>query len=382
MQVFKLYFKIFKKGALASVLIYVVIFLIITVLMSQSSQKKTTLVFETTKCRVAVINYDDSKLSDELSLYLKTNSKWVDINDDEISLKDALFFRKVDFIAIIPKGFGNDFISEKVKTIETMQIPDSMNAMFVSRMVDSYLSTANIYLGGTGEIDYSAIKNDLSISTDVNMLNNKKNDQLSSLSSYFNVLVYPFLGILIMGVSMVMLIVNEENIKNRNFSAPINSTKFSLQMLSGNFLLSFCVFVLFSGLAIVIYGKEMLGVKGAILILNTFIFSLVALSISFLISNVASKKSVAPISNFVSLGFCFLGGVFVPQEILGQTAKNTAIVNPAFWFVKANNIIDKLNTFNFDTLKPVLNSMVIELSFACAFASIALVVIKCKRRVN
>ncbi len=380
MQAFKLYFKIFKKGAMTAILIYVVIFLALTIVFSQVSQKQTTSAFETTKCNVAVINYDDSELSNELSSYLKSNSKPVDIKDDEESLKDALFFRKADFITIIPKGFGNDFLSGKANTIETMQIPDSMTAMFVSKMVDNYLNTANIYLGGTGEIDYNLVKKDLAISTQVNMSSKKVNDKMSGLNAYFNALVYPFLGILIMGVSMVMLIVNEENMKKRNFASPINQTKFSLQMLSGNFILSFCVFVLFIGLAIITFGKEMLSVKGAIITLNTFIFSLVALSLSFLISNVASKNAVAPISNFVSLGFCFLGGSFVPQSILGQTAKNTAIVNPAFWFVKANDTIDKLSTFNFETLNPALTSMAIELAFACAFAAISLVVIKSKRR--
>ena len=352
MQAFKLYFKILKKGALVSILLYINIFVALTVILSQVTSNKTTSAFETAKCKVAIINYDNSKLSNELSSYLKLNSKSVDIKDDEESLKDALFFRKVDFIAIIPKGFETDFISGKSKTIETMQIPDSLNAMFVGQFIDSYLNTANVYLSGIGEIDFASVKKDLAISTDVIMSDKKTTENLSSLNYYFNALVYPFLGILIAGVSLVMLIVNEENIKKRNYASPINQTKFSLQMLSGNFILSFCVFLLFTALAVITYGKDMLTVKGAIFTANTFIFSLVALSLSFLISNVGTKNSVPAISNFVSLGFCFLGGAFVPQSMLGQTVKNTAIVNPAFWFVKANDTIDKLAIFNFDTLNP------------------------------
>ncbi|MGL5380126.1 ABC transporter permease, partial [Clostridium sp.] len=104
--------------------------------------------------------------------------------------------------------------------------------------------------------------------------------------------------------------------------------------------------------------------------------------IGFLISNlVSSRNAMSAAANVVSLGCCFLSGVFVPQELLGDTVLKIASFNPTFWYVKANNSISTLVNFNKETLTPIISSMLIMLGFAIAILSITLVIIK-KKSVN
>ena len=83
--------------------------------------------------------------------------------------------------------------------------------------------------------------------------------------------------------------------------------------------------------------------------------------------------------NVIALGTCFLGGSFVPQEFLSESVKVTAIVNPVYWFVKANNIINSISSYTFKNLKTAFVCMGIEIIFALVFLSITLIIVKHKR---
>jgi len=81
----------------------------------------------------------------------------------------------------------------------------------------------------------------------------------------------------------------------------------------------------------------------------------------------------------VSLGCCFLGGAFVPQQLLSETVKSTAIFNPVYWFINVNDKLNALSTFNMDTLTPLLFEMLIMLAFSVAFLGVGLVIMKQRR---
>ena len=87
-------------------------------------------------------------------------------------------------------------------------------------------------------------------------------------------------------------------------------------------------------------------------------------------------------SNVVSLGCCFISGVFVPQQYLGKTVLSIASFNPTYWYVKANNEISALVNFSKENLMPIFMSMAIILCFAIAIFAITLVIIKQKRLSN
>jgi len=106
---------------------------------------------------------------------------------------------------------------------------------------------------------------------------------------------------------------------------------------------------------------------------------ILCLSISFFVSTFATKNSIDPIGNCLSLGLSFLGGSFVPQALLSDQLKTIGVFNPIFWYIKVNNAIGNLTSITRYTLEPIIYGVLVQLAFAVAFLAIALVIIKQRR---
>ena len=98
---------------------------------------------------------------------------------------------------------------------------------------------------------------------------------------------------------------------------------------------------------------NMMSYNGLLLCINALVFTISALSISYLVGLlIKSRNAQSAIANVLSLGFSFLSGVFIPQELLSDKALAIASFNPTYWYVKANNVIGTLSNFSFDNLSP------------------------------
>lgn len=383
MQVFKEYFKIIRKSALPSLILYFGIFLAMTIIFSNFGSSSNIETFEVTKCKVAIINKDSSPLSKNLEKYIKENTKEVKVKSDDESIKDALFFRDVEVVITIPEGFEANFTSSSANTVEIENIPDSSSSRLVSTLINSYLYTTDLYENTLTDLDYNEIdklvREDLAKAATVNIDAGKKEDYRTSATYFFNYLPYPALCILILGISIVANIFNEPNIKKRNLCSPIKDGSFNLQIFLGHFTLAIICWLLFTALALIMYKGEMTSIRGFLYSLNSLIFIIAALTLSFFLSNLVPKNAINGVCNCVALGSCFLGGAFVPQFLLSDAVKNTAIINPVYWYININEKLASLSTFNVDTLKPIILNSIIMLAFAIAFLSMSLVVIKFKR---
>lgn len=387
MRVFKAYLKIFKKSTLMMSLMYALIFLGITIVAVNQGDNEINESFELSKCKVAVIDNDNSELSKGLQTALQKNTEIISLsNKDEENLKDTLFFRIAECIYTIPKNFESnyDFKNNNAsKPIETLSIPDSTSSTLVNQLINKYLNTVDIYMK-TENMDIStAVKNTLvdlekevkvTIKGDVQV-----QSETESLIYYFNYMAYPIVAIMILAISMTFIKFNELDIKRRNICSPISMSKFNMGLLFSNFIIALGIYLLFIIMAVVFYNKTLFTVHGYLLMFNSFIFTIDCLSLSFLIANLATKNAITPISTTLSLLFSFVGGIFISQELLSGTVKNIGLFIPTFWYVKANNILTNVSSISIQTLKPYINSILIQLCFAIAFLSVALVIVKQKR---
>lgn len=383
MQVFKLYYKIFSRGMIGAAIIYVVIFSILTLLFTNFNTSPVEHAFVVEKCRVAIIDKDKSVISTSLSNYIKNNAKYIEIKDTtEEGLKDALFFREAEYILIIPDNFGDQLFTDNKISLETMRIPNSSSGMLLDSMINKYLNTVELYIKADNSIDIAIDKTveDLGIKTNVVFTDVKKGPTMPSFLYYFNYLAYPIISILVLCISGITLAINEVDVKRRNYCSPISTNKFSYELFLGNLSISLVIYLVFVLYAAILYNKSFFTQTGLLVTLNGLIFTVVCLSLCFLISNLVSQRTISAISTVLSLAACFFGGVFVPQELLSETVRNVAVINPVFWYVMVNNTLGSLNTINFKTLEPIIFAMIVQICFAVAFLSISLVIIKQKRR--
>lgn len=382
MQAFKLYYKIILRGAIYSLLMYFTVFCVFAILFNSLNNPQDKMNFSLYKTPTAIINQDNTDFSKDLSEYIKKNSKYVDLkSEDEIT--DSLFFRETEVAIIIPEGFSKSFLKGGNAELTYRAVPDSTSSQFMTMMIDSYLNTFKFYSEGNPNLSYSDIQKnvltDLGKKAEIKTMGKASVNNLSHSNYFFNFSGYAFLGMLIFGISMIMSTINKLEIRRRNNCSPKKSLSFSVELILGNLTLSLIVWALFLIISMILYPSEMLCMNGIMYALNSLCFILVAMSISFLTGNITNKTAITALTNVISLGGAFLGGCFVPQSLLSSSVLKFAVVNPVFWFVKANDIIGNTSEFTGSINSDIFSYMGIQLCFALAFIAISLVYTKYKK---
>ena len=101
---------------------------------------------------------------------------------------------------------------------------------------------------------------------------------------------------------------------------------------------------------------------------------IVCLSIAFVASVLTKSANMQnAVGNFVALALSFLGGAFVPLELLGYSVLAVAHFVPTFWYTSALGEIVSLSSFSAETLSPIFMDMLIQLGFAAALFCVATV---------
>lgn len=386
MQVFKLCMKIIKKN-MAIMLMYVGIFLTVSLIISfsASSEQQNENDFTPVKSNISFISEESSPLIDGLKQELGKVANFVELPDETEALQDALYFRSVSYILRVPKGFTESFMNGENVQLEKTIVPNSTSNIYVDLSVDKYLNTARLYVQHTKDITQESLvrylQSDLAAGTSVEWQANGGNlDNYIYENYYFNYLAYSLLAVLILGMTTLMLVVNDEDLKKRNACSPLSAKSVNMQ-----FMLATLLFTLVSWLVMVIFcfifsSNNSFNTNSVYFIINTFIFAICGSSISFLIGNlVKGRGAISAVSHVVTLGPCFISGVFVPQELLGEAVLKIASFTPTYWFIRANNQIATLTKFDFLSVRPILTCILIQAGFALAFFVVALVVRKAKR---
>lgn len=383
MKQFELYFKIIKKNALQFI-IYMGIFIIFASAMTLSNSEEEK-EFQIADMKVGVINHDkEGVIARGIIDYVKKSAEYVELDEEE-SIQDTLFFRKAEYIIIIPQGFTESLIEGKEVKLEKIQIPGSYTGVYLDAKINQYLSTLNLYLVSAGrdiKIDEilenvnEDLREEVAVETTRNASLNSRNP---TINYYFNFSIYSVLSIAILGIGSVISVNREPNIRKRNLVSPVKSYYMDLVIIMGSFILIVVVWAVCILLAIFIYKESVLTPRGYLHFLNLLVVSTVTLSIGFLIGSAFTNNNVrTAATNTVSLGLCFLSGVFVPQEMLSQNINLIASFTPIYWYVRGNDEISTLLEVNVTSIKPIVVYMGIQLLFAAAIMSAGLLLSKQK----
>lgn len=385
MQVYKAFFRIIQKNR-GQIIIYLVVFMVLALLLTSAYTPPQDTDFTTTRVNIAFINEDgDSALVDGLKTYLGENANLVDLPDQPQKLQDALFFRQVVYILRVPAGFTAAMLNGQEVQLEKTIVPDSPSNIYMDLLINKYLNSAKTYITYLPDLSQAELVNylaaDLAEATPVTVISASNHSAAAEKSGYyFNYISYSLFAILILGVCSVMLVFNETDLKRRNHCSPMRSATMNFQMILGNLSFAVLTWLVLIAASFVMYGNYMFTTNGLLLLLNSFIFTLAALSISYLIGNlVKSRGAMSAVANVFALGTSFLSGVFVPQELLGANVLTIASFTPTYWYVKANNEIAAAASFNAATLQSIFTSMVLVLAFGVAVLGVTLVLIKQRR---
>lgn len=382
MTVFKAFWKIVNKYKFM-IILYTVILIVFAGSNMQTSDQSMN--FVASKPDVLIINEDENVgVTQNLVNYITERCNIIEIKDNEEAVNDALFYRDVNYIIYIPKDYRINLLNGLNPEIQIKSTGDAQSS-FAGMMLERYIRVTNSYLDSVENEEELIAKVNDTLTKEVNIDITSKLDtnNLTKAAFYYNFLNYSILAGLVYVICLILFSFREEKIRKRTIISSMNYKKLNRQLLLSNAILAIVLWIFYVILSFILVGDVMFTLHGLILIVNSFVFSICALCIAFLIANLVNdKNAVNGIINVVGLGSSFLCGAFVPAEWLPDTVLKIAHVLPSYWFIQTNEFVKTLEVVNIENLKPAFINMAVVLAFSVVYVILANAITKRKRKIG
>lgn len=386
MQVFNAFLKVLRKK-MPVAMILIIIFLIIAIVFVKTNN--STFTFEEKRFSICVLDEDQTPESKALTAFLGERHDLISLPAEEEEILDALYYERADYVMTIPTGYAEKLASGETNTLFThYYIDDRYANTLLDSTLSEYICTVSAYQASGMSCTEAIAAAEKALSEEIEVNSNPfakteaENSEYSELFSYyFQYLAYILLSVMIVALSPTLITMQKADIRNRINCSCLSSSSQTLQLMLGSGLFVLFVWLVFMIAAILIFGEMFHGMTWYA-VLNSFVFQLVAAGIAILISTFApSSTGVNVISNIVGLGMSFLCGVFVPQSLLGEGVLQVGQFLPAYWYIKANNMLSG-DSGEIFTTGQFLQYVGIEFLFAVALFAVTLVLQKAKHDVR
>lgn len=389
MKVFRACLTIMKRRA-AAFLVYFIIFTALAVVMTTFSVKQYSTDFSEIKPNFTVINRDrKTPLTDGLLAYLREHGTEVKLEYSRDALQDATFYHASDYILILPEGFSDAFGTASPVLMDTVTTPDSARGYYMDSLVNQYLNICKTYKAAKPGLDEAvwipSVLKDLSLEASVEKKIFGNSQPVPETYQIYNRMgAYIIIILITLCVSMILMVFRRTDLRMRNLCAPLKSYSLSGQLILYSGVVSIMSWVLLTVTGFVLYYEKLVGTDAravALILLNSLVFMVVSLGVAMIAGCFIRTSSMQnAVANFLSLGLCFLGGIFVPLDMLGEGLLSVARFMPTYWYVTALDSICGLTSFTSETMAPIWQSMLIQLGFAAALLCVSLVVNKNRNR--
>lgn len=256
MTIFKTFWKILNKNK-TIVIMYTIILLIFGVSNMQTSEKSMN--FVANQPDVFIVNYDEEKgMTKNLIQYISEHSKVKEIENTEEKIKDALFYRDVNYVIYIPKNYHTDFLEGKNPELEIESVGD-YGASFEEMILSRYIRVANIYqktIQNENEL-IDKINETLAKEIEVKVTSNLDTNSLEKVAFYYNFASYSILACLLFIISLILSSFKEEKIAKRMMVSSTKDKKHNFILFLSNCCYSFLLWGLYVGISFALLGEIM-----------------------------------------------------------------------------------------------------------------------------
>lgn len=376
MQIYNLFIKLLKKRAKA-LIIYVCIFLGVMTLLIMQSEKNGESGFIEEEVKFSVFDYDQSETSKQFIEYFKEHDKYVELKkDDNEQIQDELYNRNVKCVLRIPEGFEKKIQEGKTEhLIEILGIPGTTVLSSFEGKISNYMKVLSAYIAAGESLEEASehTKETLAITAETKVMDQKKNETYSSLYYFCLLCIYPFIGMTIEGIGPILLLLKKKEMKERIQCSSFKFTLFHLQQFLGITTTGTVIWIFFFVLGCIMCKGQFFTARGALYLLQLFCIMLVILAMAFLICKLVNKEnSLSMVANIISLGICFLSGIFVPVSILGKNVIKISRFLPGYWYALGCDEIEKYTVGS--DLSKIFSYIGIELLFAIVFLAVGLAI--------
>ena len=381
MTVFKGYMRIIKKNT-GLIILYLCIFFGVAMALQAAAGKENYTSYESEKIKIGVVDKDHGPLAEGLTKWLENTHHVTLLEDNREKMQEELFYRNVEYIVVIPENFYESCMVNG-ESISVTKVPGSYSAYYVDQQLESCLNTMRTYLeaGFSQEEAAAAILDEKR--GEVTMLDTDGSAGGAPVYIYyFRYMPYLFLAVLCYVMGYVLMAFKKGDIPKRMQASAVSLRRQSLEGLLAMFVMGGGLWGIGMLGALAMYGKVLLSSGNFIYyVLNSLVMMAVALSLSYLIGLfVKNSNMLSGIANILSLGMCFLCGVFVPMNVMDRSVLKVSQFLPVYWYETVNETLGSYSRLTEEAAASVWKGIGLEALFAVAFICMILAVTRYQRQ--
>ncbi|MBQ6039770.1 MAG: ABC transporter permease [Oscillospiraceae bacterium] len=377
MQVFKLFLKILRKKT-AVALIYFAVF--ITLIIAMTYTNNQTAVFEQKRLNICVFDEDDTPESRALSALIAKENDIISLENDRDVLLDALYYEQADYILTVRRGYAEKLGSGSADSLfDNMYMHDSYATAYMEQYLNEYVRTVRGYLaaGKSQDEAVGAAADAVSAKTDVSIA--AEESRQSALSEkaalYFRYLPYILISTLMNVMCPVLLAITRKDVRFRTNCSGLPPTRGTMQIFAGSAIFVSITWLLFAVIGCAINGS-LSSSELWLALLNSSVFLLFSAALTVFVASFNPETGkINILTQIISLGMCFLCGVFVEQPLLGEKVLRAARFLPAYWYIKVTRMLDGSEVYQRNT---VITAILMELGFAAVTAILTVLIRRLK----
>ena len=365
------------------ILMYLGIFFGITMMFQALAGEDEFQNYEAKRVKIGFVDEDGGALAQGLKTYLSEIHDVKEMENDRAFMQEELFYRNIEYIVHVPEGFFEACVKEGEKLAVT-KIPGSYTSFYVDQQIDSFLNNAAVYYAaGFSEEEAANAAADVK-SARVELSDSSGNaGNTPAYAYYFRYIPYLFLAVLCYVMGYMLSAFRKGDLPKRMQASAVPARRQNAEGLLAVGTVGTALWVIVTAAALLIYGKEFLSSGGTVYyLINSFLMLLVGMSMAYLVGMFTKDtNTLSGAVNVISLGMCFLCGVFVPLEYMNKGVKTAAQFLPVYWYEKVNDTLVEYGTVAGAVQSEILKAFGIQLMFAAVFLCITFSISKWKRSV-
>ncbi len=396
MQVFKCALRILR-GNLVFPLIYIVGLSFMGLLMAVSFNFGTNQSeqFQRESFDFAVIDRDDSPLSESITDFLGQRGEEVTVEDNKIAIQDAAAKGRIDYLLIIPKGFQQQFleaahIGEEPKPLETVFSFYSGEGVSVDGLVDEYLNVVRTLSIAEPSQDISDLitqATDLSSKQAESVIipSDSAIGEADRFVFYMQWSTYTLFSGIVVCVGLLTSILGRSDIRRRNLSSPLTYLSYNGQLALACALITIVAWGWTFGLGCIAFPQAVAQITPTGLMLSglsMLAFALVPLAFGYMLGALNASAMVCnAVGNIAGLIISFMGGAWISLDLMTPEVSMVAHWLPGFWYADSCSQAAHLSAVpNAEVIFAILQCLGVLALFAVAFFCVALLVGKLRLR--
>lgn len=327
MSIFKSYYKVLVRNT-PSLIIHFIIFLIMLFGMVVTAPTEDYEIKD--NYRVSIVNRDvKNEKAIKLVEFLNEKYKTRTVEDDYELMIGQLIDGVTDYVLVIDKGFKLKYYGSNQNT----------SGILINMTINEYLnnlSTADKYLPEKSGVLEKIMVEPTKLSYAINKSSGIDSEILNVI---YRVIAYPLMTLIMNAVFIGLKNFNKQEIINRIEVSGVHRKKYTIPLYMASLISVIALWLIINLIAYVAFTRGDFNEQLKYMI-NSFVFLLPITAIGYLLSNnIKNESAVTGAITIIGLGSSFISGIFVSKELLSQSVLRIASFLPAYWYVKANEVV-------------------------------------------